>query len=158
MMQKTVTPDHGPDFALDMDDPAFSLNPYPTYAWLREKAPAYRWKARGDAIVFSRHKDVRALLLDRRFSNDYRLWEFSRHEEWPAEHAEFKAIRDNGLFSLNDASHLRVRKLVSGAFTPRAAERMREEIQAAVDDIIAEQVKGDRHAPATARSGRSAGW
>ncbi|EPX57901.1 putative cytochrome P450 hydroxylase [Cystobacter fuscus DSM 2262] len=144
MLQKTPTPDHGPDFVLDLEDPAFVRDPYPTYAWLREKAPAYRWKARGDAIVFSRHKDVRALVLDRRFSNDYRMWEFARKEEWPAEHAEYKSIMDNGLFGLADADHLRVRKLVSPAFTPRAAERMRDEIQKAVDDIIAEHVKGER--------------
>ena len=143
-MQTAPTREFGPDFVLDLDDPAFVRDPYPTYAWLREQAPAYHWRAKGDAIVFSRHKDVRALVLDRRFSNDMRLWEFAQQAQWPPEHAEYKALMDHGLFGLNDADHSRVRRLVSGAFTPRAAERMRGEIQRAVDDIIAENVKGDR--------------
>ncbi|PTL83319.1 cytochrome P450 [Vitiosangium sp. GDMCC 1.1324] len=145
MLSQTPTREFGPDFILDLDDPTFVANPYPTYKWLREQAPVYRWKTRGDAIVFSRHKDVRALLLDRRFSNDYRVWEFAQDEvQWPPEHAEYKKMMDNGLFSLPDADHTRVRRLVSGAFSPRAAERMREEIQRAVDDIIADKVRGDR--------------
>ncbi|WNG52058.1 cytochrome P450 [Archangium minus] len=145
MLQNTPTREFGPEFVLDLEDPAFAQNPYPTYKWLREKAPAYLWKPRGGAYVFSRHKDVRALVVDRRFSNDYRLWEFApREEEWPPEHAEYKKIQDAGLFSLPDADHTRVRRLVSGAFSPRAAERMKGEIQRAVDEIIAANVKGDR--------------
>lgn len=144
MTQTAPTQAFGPDFVLNMDDPSFIQNPYPTYAWLREQAPAYHWRPRGDAVVFSRHQDVRALLFDRRFSNDYRLWEFSQEQQWPPEHAEYKRIQDNGLFSLPDADHTRVRRLVSGAFTPRAAERMRGEIQRAVDEIIDTEVKGDR--------------
>ncbi|MFE8597555.1 cytochrome P450 [Archangium violaceum] len=145
MMQTSSTREFGPDFVLNLDEPAFVTNPYPTYKWLREQAPVYHWKPRGDALVFSRHKDVRALLLDRRFSNDYRVWEFAQNTSaWPPEHAEYKKMMDNGLFGLADADHTRVRRLISGAFTPRAAERMRGEIQRAVDDIIAENVRGDR--------------
>lgn len=145
MTQTAATREFGPDFVLDLDEPSFATNPYPTYKWMREQAPAYRWRTRGDAIVFTRHKDVRALLLDRRFSNDYRLWEFAQDSSnWPPEHAEFKKMQDNGLFGLADADHTRVRRLVSGAFTPRAAERMRGEIQRAVDELIAEHVRGGR--------------
>jgi cytochrome P450 len=143
MTQEALTQSFGPHFVLDMEDPAFVKDPYPTYKWLREEAPAYRWASRGDAIVVSRHEDVKAAVTDRRFSNDYRLWEFSREAQWPPEHAEYKRIQDNGLFSLPDADHIRVRKLVSGAFTPRAADRMKGEIQRAVDEIIAEVVTGD---------------
>ena len=134
----------GPDFVLDLEDPAYIKNPYPTYQWLRENAPAYNWRAHGDAVVFTRHKDVKALLFDRRFSNDYRTWEFARESSWPPEHAEYKELMDNGLFGLSDADHIRVRKLVSVAFTPRAAERMRGEIQQTVDDLLATHASGNR--------------
>lgn len=144
MLQPTPTPPFGPDFVLDLDDPQFTKNPYPTYTWLREHAPAYHWRARGDAVVFSRYKDVKALLFDRRFTNDHRGWEFSRAAEWPPEHAEYRRVLEAGLFALPDADHTRVRRLVSGAFTPRAAERMRGEVQATVDDLIATHVQGDR--------------
>ena len=134
----------GPDFVLDLEDPAYIQNPYPTYQWLRENAPAYAWRAHADAVVFTRHKDVKAILFDRRFSNDYRQWEFSRESAWPPEHAEYKALMDHGLFGLADADHLRVRKLVSVAFTPRAAERMRGEVQATVDALIDTHAQGER--------------
>lgn len=140
----TATASFGPGFVLELDDPAFIKNPYPTYTWLREQAPTYRWKQRGDAIVLSRHRDVRAASLDRRLSHDYRLWEFAQELPWPAEHAEYKKILDSGLFTLPDEDHLRVRRLVSGAFTPRAAERMRGEIQRAVDDILAPHLHSTR--------------
>lgn len=134
----------GPDFVLDVDDPAFVKNPYPTYRWLRESAPAYEWATRR-AIVFSRYKDVKAILTDRRFSNDYRQWEFFQGDAaWPPEHVEYKQIMDNGLFGLNDADHARVRKLVSVAFTPRSAERMRGEIQRTVDAILEEKIVDGR--------------
>lgn len=138
------TPVFGPDFVLNLEDPAFVKNPYPTYKWLREEAPTYRWKARGDAVVLSRYPDVKAASLERRLSHDYRMWEFAREIPWPAEHAEYKKILDSGLFTLTDENHLRVRRLVSGAFTPRAAERMRGEIQHAVDELIAPSLGSDR--------------
>ncbi len=134
----------GPDFVLDLEDPAYIQNPYPTYQWLREHAPAYRWRAHADAVVFTRHPDVRALVFDRRFTNDYRQWEFAQEARWPAEHAEYKEVIDHGLFALSDENHLRVRKLVSGAFTPRAAERMRGEVQATVDHLIDTHARGPR--------------
>jgi len=144
MTQDTTAPTFGPDFVLDTDDPAFVKNPYPTYRWLRERAPAYAWAPR-HAVVFTRHKDVKAILTDRRFSNDYRQWEHSRGDAtWPPEHAEYKQLMDNGLFSLGDADHARVRKLVSVAFTPRSAERMRGEIQRTVDTLLDEKVVDGR--------------
>ncbi len=143
MTQEAPIQAFGPGFVLDLNDPAFIKNPYPTYRWLRENAPAYDWPGRA-AVVFTRYKDVKAILNDRRFSNDYRFWEHAREEEWPPEHAEYKKILDNGLFSLPDADHVRVRKLVSGAFTPRAADRMRGEVKRTVDEIINAGVQGDK--------------
>jgi cytochrome P450 len=61
------------DFVLDPDDPAFASDPFPTYAWLREHAPVYRWD-KGRAFLISRHADVEQLLRDPRFSTNPRDW------------------------------------------------------------------------------------
>jgi cytochrome P450 len=144
MIHETSDRSFGPDFVLDLDDPAFVKNPYPTYRWLRESAPAYAWAPR-QAVVFTRYKDVKAVLADRRFSNDYRQWEhFQGDAAWPPEHEAYKQILDNGLFGLDEADHARVRKLVSAAFTPRSAERMRGEIQRTVDALLDEKITDGR--------------
>jgi len=142
MIHETRAPSFGPDFILDLDDPAFISNPYPTYRWLRESAPAYAWAAR-HAVVFSRYKDVKAVLTERRFSNDYRLWERYRPAVWPPEHAEFKQVVESGLSRLDDASHTRVRKLVSVGFTPRSAERLRVDVQRVVNALLDEKIVDD---------------
>lgn len=143
MTQQTTTHEFGPDFVLNMDDPAFVKDPYPTYRWLRENAPAYEWPGR-HGVVFTRHKDVKAIYNDRRISNDTRLWEFAREEQWLPEHLDYKALLDNGLFRLGAADHARVRKLVSGALTPRSVERMRGDIQRTVDEVLSAAIEGDR--------------
>lgn len=143
MTQSQSTPAFGPDFVLDLNDPAFIKDPYPTYRWLRESAPAYVWPGR-DAVVFSRYRDVKALLNDRRVTNDMRDWEHARKEEWAPEHDAYRAVIDNGLFRVSEKDHARVRKLISVALTPRSVERMRGEIQRAVDSVLAAAIQGDR--------------
>ena len=50
-------------FIFNPHDPAYNANPYPTYRYLRENAPAYYWAA-GKAWVFSRYEDVAAAMAN----------------------------------------------------------------------------------------------
>lgn len=129
------------DFVLDLDDAAFIHDPYPTYQWLRDNAPVYAWPGHF-GHVFTRYRDVRAIYNDRRISNDLRLWEHAPPEVWPEEYADYKRLIDHGLFRLGHDDHVRVRKLVSGALTPRAVERMRDAVQDITDRAIEQTLEG----------------
>src|SRR5262249_38420542 len=87
---------------------------------------------------------IKAVLGDPRFSNDPRFWEHASRAQLAPEHAGLQEIRDSSLLRLARSDHARVRKLVSGAFTPRAIERMRGEIQRIVDEVLASEIMGHR--------------
>ncbi|WP_394846817.1 cytochrome P450 [Pendulispora brunnea] len=131
------------DFVLDMDAPSFLVDPHPTFRWLRENAPVYQWQAR-QAVVISRYRDVKAMLADRRFSNNYRLWEFAPPEQWPPELADFQRLIDNGLSLLPDHRHGPVRKLVSSTMSARSVERMQACIQEAIDELLEQSISENR--------------
>lgn len=121
-------------FEFNPDDPAYIADPYPTYRYLREHAPAYFWEG-PPAWVFSRYDDVVAILRDPRFSMDFRDWEHAGHDGG-ADATEFGRLIAKAMFTLPPAEHARVRKLVGRVFTPRALEWMRESAQAIVDDSL----------------------
>ena len=54
-----------PGVRFDPTDPAFLQDPYPTYARLRREAPI-AWHEPWQAWIVTRHRDVDALLRDRR--------------------------------------------------------------------------------------------
>ncbi len=121
------------NFVLDTSAPDYIRNPYPTYRWLREHAPAYAWP-KHQAVVFSRYRDVKAIFKDLHFTTDFRQWEFATQKQRAPEHAEYHVLIDNWVLSLPEIDHLRVRKLASGALTRRSLEQMmRGKIQGAVD-------------------------
>jgi cytochrome P450 len=102
----------------------FSLHaqadPHPTYALLREQAPVYRTEPQGYWAV-SRYDDVAFVLKHGElFSSDTG---FDRlrpphvdKELW----GELEILRGKNLIGSDPPTHTRLRKLVSGAFTPRA--------------------------------------
>jgi cytochrome P450 enzyme len=118
-------------FEFDPDDLAYIENPYPTYRYLRERAPAYWWPT-GRAWVFSRYADVVAILREPRFSMDFQDWEHAgRRPE--AEVSEFGRLIAKALFTLPPSEHSHVRRLAGRAFTPRALEWVRGPAQTIVD-------------------------
>jgi cytochrome P450 enzyme len=118
-------------FEFDPDDLAYIENPYPTYRYLREQAPAYWWPT-GRAWVFSRYPDVVAILREPRFSMDFQDWEHA-HRRPEVEVSEFGRLIAKALFTLPPSEHSRVRRLAGRAFTPRALEWVRGPAQAIVD-------------------------
>src|SRR5206468_8925101 len=62
----------------DPMDPAFLADPYPVYDALRREAPVL-FDERSNHWLISRHRDVGALLRDRRFGRNYRR--VATHEE-----------------------------------------------------------------------------
>jgi cytochrome P450 len=116
-------------FVFDPASPAFDEDPYPFYRYLREHAPVYWWDT-GQAWVVTRYADVLACLQDKRLSRD------------PASAGDGKeragaALMASSLFGLPDQEHARVRRLVNPVFAPRSVEKMRADVQAIVDAVLA---------------------
>ncbi|WP_035718591.1 cytochrome P450 [Gordonia shandongensis] len=96
----------------DPYDYDFHEDPYPTYARLRAEAPVYR-NTVADFWALARHDDVGDAFRDNtRLSNS---WGVSLDPAAYNPHAE-KAM---SFLAMDDPRHLRLRKLVSKAFTPR---------------------------------------
>lgn len=110
----------------------FDRDPYPTYRYLRENAEVYYWPA-GRAWVLSRYVDVEAALRDPQLSLSYRDWKFAQSDP---NRLAFLALAEKGLTELSPDDHLRIRRLVSPAFSPAAVEQLRRQIQDIVDAVI----------------------
>lgn len=137
MQSATIQASRGPDvqFVLNMDDPEFIRNPYPTYRYLREHVPAYDWSERA-SVVFSRYSEVRTVLTDRGFSTNFNDWEHAQPIHELPELADFYYQQKHGFYEVSEADHLRIRKLARGTFTPRSVELMREAVQALIDRAL----------------------
>src|SRR5579862_3978721 len=101
--------------SLDPSDPSFFNDPYPAYHVIRVDAPAFLWEQYG-FWCFARHRDVSALLRDRRFGRQI-LHVASRAElGWsePAPHlAPFLDLERHSLLELEPPEHTRLRNLVN---------------------------------------------
>jgi cytochrome P450 len=115
---------------LDLADPGFVADPYPTLAALRAEGPMVR---HGDARwLATTHDAVSQVLRHRSFG---RLW--TDHE--PVEQMEpFNTLHRNQMMECEDQAHRRLRSLVSGAFGRGHVERMRPRIESLAAEMVAE--------------------
>ncbi|NVB38152.1 cytochrome P450 [Pseudenhygromyxa sp. WMMC2535] len=129
------------DFVLDTESEAFTRDPYPTYAWLRENAPVYYWPQK-DTVVLSRFDDLRSFFVGDHLSTNIHDWEhhpgMGIYEQPGFE--GFAKIHRNSFFNIPQADHARIRKLTSVALTPRAVRRMKQHIVDIVDRNLDELI------------------
>ena len=123
---------------VDLFDPTFKANPYPTYAGLRSDAPVYRAElpdGRGVWLV-TRYDDVVAVLKDERFAKDWRsAMTPEQLAQIPPIPEVMKPLSEN-MLDKDPPDHERLRRLVSKAFTPRLIERMRPRVQEIADALL----------------------
>jgi cytochrome P450 len=123
---------------LDPRDPAFFADPYPAYAAIRAAAPAFFWEDYG-LWCFAAHRDVSALLRDKRFGRQI-LHVMSREAlGWPAPKAHlapFDAVERHSILELEPAEHTRLRGLVNRAFVSRRIETLAPRIAALAHERI----------------------
>src|SRR4026208_596048 len=114
-------------------DPAFRVDPYPTYRRMREEEPTYRSPL--GFHVFTRYEDCLTVLRHPQMSSDgrnaTRVVEFM--EQQPAAKKMAEAMEGKRPFLMLDPpDHTRLRGLVSKAFTVRTVEGLRPRVQQVV--------------------------
>jgi cytochrome P450 len=102
--------------------PAVKEDPYPYYAWLRERHPVYYHDKLG-FYVLSRYADVEAAAR----ATDV----FSSAQGIGPERAPVAMM-----IAKDPPDHSRLRKLVSKAFTPKMVEQLAPRIQEIVDELL----------------------
>jgi cytochrome P450 len=122
------------------EDIGFIADPYPVYERLRRDGPVHHDEATDHWLV-TRHRDVSALLRDRRLGRTY--GHVATHEEMGRTPPDptldpFWHLIEHGILDMEPPAHTRVRRLVSKAFTPKMVEAMREPVQRLMDDLVDE--------------------
>ena len=114
---------------LDLRDPEFVADPYPTLAELRKAGPMV-WHEPSDCWLATTHDAVTRVLRDRAFG---RLW-----NDWEPvdEMAPFNALHRHQMMESEGQTHARLRTLVSSAFGRGHVERMRPRIDALVTQLL----------------------
>ncbi len=114
----------------DPADPAVAVDPYPTYAALREATPVWHSPSTGLHFI-TRHGDVHEAWRDRRLGSDFgsRPGFDGASQGWRApQYADFQRFERWDMLALEPPDHTLLRRLVLAAFTPRAIEAQREGI------------------------------
>jgi cytochrome P450 family 142 subfamily A polypeptide 1 len=109
-----------------LDGDFYVRDPYPTYAWLREHAPAY-WDATNELWGISRYDDV--VDIERRkdvFINSDRT-KGGYRPNIPA---------DPAIIGLDDPLHQQRRNLVARRFTPRAVSSWEDHVRGVVSRLL----------------------
>ena len=114
---------------LDLTDPEFVDDPYPTLARLRSAAPVVWHEQTGQWLAVS-YQAANGLLRDRRFG---RLWT----DKEPRESFEpFNALHRNQMMENEPPVHTRLRALVATAFARGHVERLRPRVQQTADALL----------------------
>ncbi|MET9295291.1 hypothetical protein [Streptomyces sp. NPDC003077] len=106
-------------------DDAFAADPYATWARLRAEAPAHHvgLPDGSSAWLITREADVRAAFTDPRLSVS------KNHAKSGYQGFSLPPALDANLLNLDPPDHLRLRRLVSKAFTPRRVEDLRSHVR-----------------------------
>ncbi|MDQ3498963.1 MAG: cytochrome P450, partial [Actinomycetota bacterium] len=135
--------------APDLASPAFKANPYPFYARLRAEAPVWRatLRDRRTAWLVTRYEDVARVLKDDAFAKDkLNAMDPEQRAKTPWVPGFLEPLERN-MLDLDDPDHVRLRALVSKAFTPRLIERLRGRIEALCEELLdpIQRVRGRRN-------------
>ena len=123
--------------SLNTRDPAFYQDPYPTYRRLQEEAPVVYWEE-FERWCFLRHRDVSAILRDRRFGRS-----MAQLEGVPVREPVL-AVDRYSMLEMEPPSHTRLRRLVQGAFIARQIERLRPRVESLSHRLIDRMEDSDR--------------
>ncbi|NDD33060.1 MAG: cytochrome P450 [Rhodobacteraceae bacterium] len=117
------------DFDLNAISPLFIENPYPTLDMLRQESPVH--KNSDGSVYLTRYQDCLAVYRSRDMLSDKTEAFGEKFGQCPLlEHHTTSLIFNDPPY------HTVVRKLISGAFTPRKLREMEALIETIVDDLL----------------------
>jgi cytochrome P450 len=123
---------------LELNDPAFILNPYPKLEELRESTAVF-WDEVWQKTFFLRYDDISSLLRDRRLGRSLSNL-LSRDEiGFPPANPRQKPFDDFQALHMLDREppdHTRLRSLVQKAFTVSRVENLRPRIEGIVNGLL----------------------
>jgi cytochrome P450 len=118
-------------------DDAFFDDPYPSYRRLAEAGPIHRAEFLGGAWLLTRHRDIRALLLDDRLSaNRAGALVDQFPEEQQAELAEFRELFSLWMLFHDPPRHGAMRRILLPLFSPESLLRLRAEMAGIIDHLL----------------------
>lgn len=127
----------------DPFDPSLVEDPYPTYRWLRDEAPAHH-SAVTDTYVFSRYDDVLWALNDASlFSSDAMRGVLLGEPTGVGEEPLPREAARGNLVAIDPPGHSELRRIVNRGFTPRTINGWRPRIDELVSELLS-GTKGDR--------------
>jgi hypothetical protein len=115
---------------LNVFDPAFRADPYPTYRALRETDPVHRTGMGGWALT--RYRDCTLALTDPRFGSSSPP-EIRGASVLPKDHP--LVVLGNSMLFLDPPEHTRLRGIVSKTFTRRAVDSLVPRVEQLVNDL-----------------------
>lgn len=115
----------------------FQVDPYPTYARLREESPAYFSEGWGGWLL-TRYQDVQSGFKDNTRLSSNRAGAFGAMLPAALKERLAPVVRSLSSWALliDPPDHTRIRSLVNKAFTPRLVEFLRPKIQELVDGML----------------------
>ena len=116
---------------LNVLDPVFRADPYPTYRTLREADPVHRLALGGWALL--RYRDCAMALTDPRFGSSSPI-DIRSASALPADHP--LVVLSNSMLFLDPPEHTRLRGIVSKTFTRRAVEALAPRVEQLVDQLL----------------------
>ncbi len=126
------------EFHLDLNNPDFVADPYPTLTELREQTPAF-FDPAWNKVFFTRYADIAALLRDRRLGRSI-LHVFSRDElGWPPPNPltrDFDRFQSHHMLDNEPPKHTRLKGPMLDAFTPSRAAELEGTVRRIVDGLI----------------------
>jgi cholest-4-en-3-one 26-monooxygenase len=105
-------------------DPAFYVEPWESYRWLRDEAPVF-WDPVQKIWAISRYDDIMAVERDS-----------IRYSSFAGSRPHIDQRSDESMINLDDPAHKDQRNLVSRRFTPRAVRSHEQRVRKTVTDII----------------------
>jgi cholest-4-en-3-one 26-monooxygenase len=105
-------------------DPAFYVDPWDDYAWLRDEAPVF-WDPNQQLWAISRYEDVVAVERDG-----------ARYSSFAGSRPHIDLTHDRSMINLDDPEHQQQRNLVARRFTPRAVRAHEDHVRAVVTEIL----------------------
>jgi cholest-4-en-3-one 26-monooxygenase len=119
-----------------LDGDFYVHDPYATYAWMREHAPAY-WDPINELWGISRYDDIVEIEKRKELFVSSDKHKGGYRPNLPA---------DRSLIGLDDPLHTKRRNLVSRRFTPRAISGWEEHVRAVVTQLLDAALAGDGEA------------